>query len=563
MAKTRSKKPVLSVAEQWIADVVAGKILTSKLVRKQIDRHLRDLETGHERGLYFDADEASRVIEFFERFLEHTEGEWDGKPFILTPTQQAKTWILYGWRRKDTGYRRFRYAYNEEGRGTGKSAYASGLCIYELIGRGEAGAQVYSAATDKKTAKLVWDTAALMVRRSPVLSSKITIFRENMHIPNTASKFEPCASEDTNLLGLRPSFIVLDELHVHPNSGVWDVFVSAMGKRRDPLLFAITNSGFDRNSVCWKQREYSCKVLDGIFEDDSWFAWISGIDDEDDWEDERNWVKASPGLGTIVSLEDMRQQAIKAKNDPSALNSFLRFRLCRWTEAHTAWMPMHRWDACAQPVDLLPLRRRPCFGAMDLSTTTDISAFVLLFPPFGDDPLWRVLPRFFLPEESIQERVKRDRVPYDVWARQGLFHLTPGRIINYDWIQADILKLRGEYDIREIVFDRWNSSGIVANLEQEGFQMIEWGQGISSMNAPTKRLMELVLSEDLAHGNNPVLRWMASNVMVYIDPAGNLKPDKGRSKEKIDGIVALIMALGRAMHVPVTPKRASFKPFFL
>lgn len=555
MAKSRSKK--LSVAEKFIADVLYGKILTSQLVRKQIERHVRDLEHGHERGLYFDRAEPERVIEFFERFLCHTEGEYDGKPFILDPWQQAMIWILYGWKRTGTGYRRFKFAYNEIGRGNGKSGLASGLGIYELIGFGEAGAQVYSAATDKKTAKLVWDTAALMVNRSPFLKARITIFRDNMHIPGTASKFEPCASEDTNLLGLRPSFIILDELHVHSSAGVWDVFVSAMGKRRNPLLFAITNSGYDRHSVCWKQREYSVKVLDGIFEDDTWFAWISGIDDDDDWEDETCWIKANPALGTIVSLDDMRQQAVKAKNDPSALNSFLRFRLSRWTESHTAWMPMHRWDACNIAVDAKALVGRPCLGAMDLSTTTDISAFVLLFPPFGDDSLWRVIPRFFLPEESLTERVKRDRVPYDVWQRQGLFNLTPGSIIDYGFIRAEVNRLSQQHKFRQIVFDRWNSNDIVKNLEDDGFELVKWGQGYQDMNAPTKRLMELVLTNQIAHGGDPVLRWMASNVMVYVDPAGFIKPDKSRSIEKIDGIVALIMALGRAMHVDIAPKQSA------
>ncbi|HVJ09703.1 MAG TPA: terminase TerL endonuclease subunit [Acidisarcina sp.] len=544
-----------SVAEKYIADVLAGRILTSKLVRLEIERHVRDLKDGAARGLIFDRKAAQHVIDFFPLYLLHTEGEYCDQPFVLLPFQQAQLWILYGWKWKATGYRRFKFAYNEIGRGNGKSAFASGLCIYELKFFGEPGAQVYSASTDKKTAKLVFDTADLMVKKSEWLSERILCSRDNLSIAGTASKFEPCASEDMNLMGLRPSFVVLDELHAHRTSGVWDVFVTAMGKRRNPLLFAITNSGYDRHSVCWNQREYSTKVLLGIIEDDTWFAWICGLDDGDDWEDERNWIKANPALGFLVRIEDMRSQAAKAKADPSALNSFLRFRLSVWTSSHSAWMPMDKWDLCATEVDRLALRGRRCFGGLDLSTTIDISAFVLVFPPEGDDKQWYVIPYFFLPEEAIESRSKRDRVPYDVWARQGLFTLTPGDVIDYDFIRSQVNELAAEYEIKEIAYDPYNAQQLVTQLTGDGFEMVVLRQGFLSLNAPTKRLMELVLTGVLAHGGNPVLRWMASNVMVAIDAAGCIKPDKAASREKIDGIAALVDALARAIVAPAAPKR--------
>lgn len=544
----------LSVAEKYIKDVLAGRIVVSKLVRQMIDRHLRDLQDSAARGLVFNRKAAQHVIDFFPEFLCHTEGALAGRPFVLEPFQQAKLWILYGWQWVDTGFRRFKFAYNEIGRGNCKSTEASGLCLYEYFASGEAGAHVYSVATDKDTAKIVFDTAVLMLNANPYLRERVTCTTNNVHTPGTAAKFEPCASEARRLLGLRPSFVVFDELHVSPNTDLWDVFVSAMGKRDSPMLYACTNSGYDRHSVCWKQREYSIKVLGGIIADDTWFAWICGIDEGDDWEDECNWIKANPGLGVMVQLKELREQALKAKNDPSALNSFLRFRLSKWTESHTAWMPMHIWDTCSIEVNPQALIGRPCLGSLDLSTTTDISVFLLLFPPYGEDLMWRVMPRFFLPEESITERVKRDRVPYDVWQRQGLFILTPGNIIDYGFIRVEVNRLSQPYKFRQIVFDRWNSNDIVKNLEDDGFEMIKWGQGYQDMNAPTKRLMELVLTNQLAHGGDPVLRWMVSNVMVHIDPAGFIKPDKSKSKEKIDGIVALIMALGRAMHVDITPK---------
>lgn len=547
---------MLSVAEQYIADALAGEIVVSKLVRLQIEQHVRDLETGPDRGLIFDREAAEHVIEFFPTYLVHIEGEFADQPFELLPFQQAQLWILYGWKWEATGFRRFKYAYNEIGRGNGKSAFASGLCIYELMFFGEAGAHVYSASTDKETARLVFDTADLMVKKSSWLSARIRCFKDNLNIPGTGSKFKPCASEESNLMGLRPSFTAVDELHAHKSSAVWDVFVTAMGKRRSPLIFAITNSGYDRNSVCWMQREYSIKVLHGIIRDDTWFSWICGLDvDEqnntkDDWEDERNWIKANPAMGSIVRIEELREQANKAKNDPSALNAFLRFRLSMWTTSHSTWMPMDKWDACKFAIDPARLKGRRCIGALDLSTTTDIASLALLFDPVYDDPHWHILPFFFLPKDNIERRVKKDRVPYDVWEREGLFQLTPGNVIDYGFIQAKVLELRGLYEIQEIAFDRWNSSDLVTKLTDEGLTMVKFGQGFADMNAPTKRLLELVLTGELSHGNNPVLRWMASNVMAATDPAGNIKPDKSKSREKIDGVVATIMALGRLMVQP-------------
>lgn len=539
----------LTVAERYIRDVLAGKIVTSKLVRQAIERHQRDLVDGHERGLVFDRSAAQHPIDFFEQFLCFPEGELDGKPFVLEPFQQAKLWILYGWKWKDTGYRRYKYAYNEIGRGNCKSLESSGLGLYEFLAFGEAGPQVYSVATDKDTARLIFDSAVLMLKRSPYLAERVVCHKDNMHIPDTAAIFEPLAADADLQLGLRPSCFLFDELHVQPNADLWNVLTSAMGKRKNPLMYVSTNSGFDRNSVCYKQREYSVNVLNRMFDDDTWFAWICGLDEGDDPHDPKVWIKANPGLGVMVMPKELQEQSNRAKNDPTALSAFLRFRMSVWTESHSQWMPMEKWDICNGPIDEEDLAGRPCFGALDLSTTTDISFWGCLFPPHGDDKFWRILPRFFLPEESLQERVRRDRVPYDVWRRQGLFTLTPGRIIDYDAMRLQVQADAEKFDVQEITFDRYNSSDLVKNLENDGFVMVKWGQGMLDMNAPTKRLLELVLSNEFAHGGNPVLRWMANNTVCYLDPAGNIKPDKSRSREKIDGIVGTIMALGRGMQV--------------
>jgi phage terminase large subunit-like protein len=558
MAKRRS------IAEKYIADVLAGKIVTSKFVRMQIERHQRDLSEGTARGLAFDRKAAQDLIEFFPLFLEHYEGAWAGMPFALRPDQQAMLWIAFGWKWAETGFQRFKFAYVEQARGTGKSPLAAGLCVYKLYAAGEEGAQVYSAATDKETARVVFNHAKKMVEQSEYLRARIDCNVSNMSIPAAGSFFIPVSSEDKNLLGKRPYFTVMDELHAMTSSGVWDVFDSASGKRPDSMMFAITNSGFDRHSVCWNKREYVVKVLQGIIPDDTWFGWICGLDDEDikdpnGWKDERNWVKAAPALGSIVRIEEMRRQARTAANDPSALNTFLRFQLSVWTSGRTAWMPMDKWALCGQQFDFTKLRGRVCFGGLDLSTTTDVSAFVLLFPPAKGDPLWYVLPYFFLPKESIEKRSNKDRVPYDIWAREGLFILTDGDVIDYDFIRAKVNEAACDYEIKEIAYDPYNAQQLVTQLTGDGFEMVVLRQGFLSLNAPTKRLMELVLTGLLAHGGNPILNWMVSNVIVSMDAAGCIKPDKSSSKEKIDGVAALVDALARAIVVPAESKKSVYE----
>lgn len=549
-----------SIAEKYIADVCAGRILTSKFVRLQCERHQRDLIEGPNRELKFDRGRAQHPIEFFKNFLVHPDkSDFAGQPFILEPHQQALIWILYGWTWADTGYRRYKYAYVEQARGQGKSMVASGLCLYDLITT--RGAEVFAAATDKGTAKLVWDSAASMVELSPALKKRIKTYRNNLNLPASGGKFEPCSAEDKNLMGLRPTMVCLDELHKHPTSGVWDVFASALGKRKSALLFAITNSGFDRESVCYKKREYSIKVLQGIVPDDTWFAWIAGLDEGDyedsKWLNEANWIKANPSLGTLVDIDELRQQAKAAAADPSSLNAFLQYRLGVWTSSHSVWMPMEKWDICNDPVDPEALKGRSCFGGLDLSTSIDISSFVLLFPPNGDDDKWRILPFFFLPEDNIEARVKKDRVPYDIWNRQGLFNLTPGNVIDTRFIRNKIVELSAVYKIAEIGYDRAFAADITPQLEESNLAMVPINQGGVSMTSPCKRLLEMVLRGEVAHGGNPVLRWMASNVIVTPAPTGLLRVDKAKAREKIDGISATLNALARGMVATSDSKRTA------
>ncbi len=558
------KKKSPTRAERYIEGVLSGKIVTSKFVRLACERHKRDLAEGHLRNLKFDPAKGQHVISFVEQFCHHSQGEWAGNLVVLEPWQCAMLYILYGWRWADTGYRRFKFAYVELAKGNGKSFLASAIGLYELIATGEPGAEVYSVATKKDQARIVFSEAERMVAASPALKLRIRSFRDNLHIAGTASKFQPLSSDEDSLDGPRPQALIADELHAWGVSArkLWDVLANALGKRRSPIFMVITTAGSGEVSLCRTEHNYCEKVLTGIHEDDSRFAWICGLDPEDDFLDEKNWIKANPNLGVSVNLKELREAINKAKGDPASLNGVLRLRLGIWTSSSVSMIPMDDWAACNAPIDIASLKKQPCFGGLDLSTISDISAFVLLFPPYAKREKWAILPFFFLPEDAIEKRSKRDRVPYDLWKSQGLFNLTRGNTIDYDTIRAKILSLSDEYDIREIAFDPYNATETATWMQDQGIVGVSLRQHMASLGGPTKKLMELILKHDLVHMDNPVLKWMASNCVADTDAAGSFKIDKARSPEKIDGIAALINALARAMVVPIKQK-ATFKPIWL
>lgn len=526
--------------------MVAGDIVACKWVRLACERHLRDLDTGHERGLWFDHDAESRVYAFFEQYLRHSKGEFAKKPFVLQEWQAFIVGSVFGWKRED-GTRRFRTAYDEEPRKNGKSTRLAGIGLYMTTADGESGAEVYSAATKKDQAKIVWGEAKNMVLASPELRARTRVFAANMNVPALGAKFEPLGADSDSLDGLNISCAIVDELHAHKSRDLWDVLETATGARRQPLIYAITTAGRNKLSVCWELRDYACKVLEGIVQDDSFFAIIFTIDDGDDWSDPKVWGKANPGLGVSVKVDDLQRKVEKARHLPAAQNAFKRLHLNVWTEGAGSWLDIEAWDENGQEVDPDDLVGRECFGGLDLSTTTDITAFVKVFPPVEEDEPWKVLARFWVPAENIAKRAKTDRVPYDVWREQGYIEATPGNVVDYRAVGAGIIADAQAFDLREVAYDRFNSSQLVTELMDEGLTMVPFGQGFVSMAAPTRELEKLVISGLLAHGGNPVLRWMASNVVVVEDPAGNMKPAKNKSAEKIDGIVALIMAIGRAI----------------
>jgi phage terminase large subunit-like protein len=546
----RARDPV----EAYALATKAARVPANAFVRLAAIRHLRDLEEGSGRGLQWDWLAAEDAILFFERVLRLAEGEFAGRPFRLEPWQQFVVGSLFGWKGPD-GFRRFRTCYAEIGKGNGKSPMAAGIALYGLVADKEAGAEIYSAATNRDQAKIVWRDASRMVAASPVLEGQIVETVNNLTYRGH-SYFRPVSADASSLDGFRPHIVIIDEVHEHPNSLVIDKMRAGFKGRRQPLLIEITNSGFDRHSICYQHHEFSVKVLEGIIENDSWFAYVCGLDKSDDWKDESVWPKANPNLGVSVTWKYLREQVAEAVEMPAKQSIVRRLNFCQWTEGSVRAIDMGRWncggpspstrpDLVSEGIDRMAasLKGRECRGGKDLAKVGDLSAFVLLFPPTEEGEPWKVLCRFWCPADDILQRSRRDRVPYDVWRDQGFLIATPGNVTDYKFIADEIIKAARLFDIREIGFDRVFAGEIVQQLQYEGLEMTEVGQGFMTMAAPTSELLRLVKAGQLWHGGHPVLRWMASNLSVRIDPAGNLKPDKEKSSDKIDGIAALCNAL--------------------
>lgn len=552
-------------AERYAREAASGKIICSRLVRLSAQRHLRDLAEGHKRGLHFDFAAAQCAIDFFT-LLRHSKGEWAGRVIELEAWQQFNIWCIFGWKRAD-GTRRFRNAYIQIAKKNGKSTMAAGIGLEMLILDGEPGAEVYCAATKKDQAKIVFTEAERMRNASPSIKKRVKSFRNNLSIPETNSKFEPLGADTDTLDGPNIHCLIFDELHAYKTRAILDVLEGGTIARRQPLIFKITTAGSNRQSACWQEREYAERVLEGLVTDDSTFAFIAELDPGDDWEDEKNWPKANPNLGVSVKLDYLQSKAAKAKSQPTYRNAFLRFHLNVWTQQSTAAISIEKWNECVgfplagidpkilREQTLERLRGRRCFAAVDLSSKVDLTALVLAFEPESDSHPWILMPWFWMPKENIFERAREDRVPYDVWEREGFIIATPGNFIDQDFIVAETVKLRGMFQFSEnaetgnpeIAFDPWNSSQAAVDLQSEGFSVVEFRQGYKSLSEPTKSFLGMIPARKIAHLANPVLSWNASNLMVTGDPAGNIKPTKEEAAKKIDGIVASIMALGRGL----------------
>ena len=498
----------------------------------------------------FDEKKARRVVRFIE-CLKHTKGEFHGKPFKLLPWQEKVIRDVFGTvREEDPDIRQYNQVYIEIGKKNGKSELGAALALNMLINDDEWKAEVYSCASDRQQAAIVFDVAVDMVRQNPTLSRLIKIIpsTKRMVYQPTGSIYQVLSSEVATKHGLNVSACIFDELHTQPTRALYDVMTQGSGDaRRQPLWFFLTTAGTDRNSVCWEVHQKALDILEGRKHDPRFYPVVYGLPDDADWQDEQNWYKCNPSLGYTITIDKVRDAYRKALETPADENMFRQLRLNQWVKQSVRWMPMDKWDECGAPVIPGDLEGRVCYAGLDLSSTGDLTTLVLVFPPSDESEPYQILPFFWLPEETLPLRVRRDHVMYDVWEKQGFLQTTDGNVVHYGFIEKFICELGEKYNIREIVYDRWNATQMVQNLEDDGFTMMPFGQGFRDMSPPTKELMRLVLEHRLAHGGHTVLRWNMDNAFVRTDPAGNLKIDKQKSTEKVDGAVALVMALDRAM----------------
>lgn len=497
----------------------------------------------------YDKAKADRAVAFIQN-LKHTKGKWDGKPFLLLPWQEQIVRDIFGIVRPD-GKRQFRSAYIEIPKKNGKSELAAAIALYLLYGDGEASAEVYGCANDRNQASIVFDVAKRMVEKSPALLRRSKIAAATKRIVNyrNAGFYQVLSAETGTKHGLNISGLVFDEIHAQPNRKLYDVMTKGSGDAREqPLFFIITTAGTDKESICYELHTKALDIMNGRKIDHSFYPVIYGLSDEDDWNDEANWYKANPSLGYTISIDRVRDAYKDALDNPAEENVFKQLRLNIWTNSAVAWIPDHIYERGNLKIDFSALEGRDCYAGLDLSSTSDITAFVLVFPPRSENEKYIVLPFFWLPEETLELRCRRDHVLYDVWQRQGYINTTEGNVIHYGFIERFIERLGEKYHIIEIAYDRWNATQMVQNLEDMGFTMVPFGQGFKDMSPPTKELMKLTLEEKIAHGGHPVLRWMMDNIFIRTDPAGNIKADKEKSTEKIDGAIATIMALDRAIR---------------
>ena len=498
---------------------------------------------------HYDRAKADRAVKFIEN-LRHTKGKWAGTRFWLLPWQEQLIRDIFGVVKPD-GNRQFRTAFVEIPKKNGKSELAAAVALYLLYADNEPSAEVYGAAADRQQASIVFDVANQMVQMTPALMKRSKIMGATKRIVNysNAGFYQVLSAEVGTKHGLNVSGLVFDELHAQPTPHLYNVLTKGSGDAREqPLFFLITTAGTDRNSICYAIHTKAKDILENRRVDASFYPVIYGIEDDDDWSDEENWRKANPSLGYTIPLDRVRDAYREASQNPAEENVFRQLRLCQWVTSTVRWIPDHIYEQGNRPIDLESLKGRDCYGGLDLSSSGDITAFVLMFPPRTETEPYYMLPFFWVPEDTIPLRVKRASVPYDVWVRQGDLMSTEGNVIHYGFIEKVIEQLGELYHIREIAFDRWGAVQMVQNLEGAGFTVVPIGQGYRDMSPPTKAFYELLMKGEIIHGGNPVMRWMAGNVVVETDPAGNIKPTKAKSAEKIDGIVAAIMALDRCIR---------------
>lgn len=502
------------------------------------------LETSH-----YDKKKADRAVTFIEN-LCHTKGKWAGTRFWLLPWQEQLIRDIFGIVKPD-GNRQFRTAFVEICKKVGKSELAAAVALYLLYADNEPSAEVYGAAADRQQASIVFDVARQMVEMSPALMKRSKLMSATKRIVNygNAGFYQVLSAEVGSKHGFSISGLVFDEIHTQPNRQLYDVLTKySSDARQNPLHFIITTAGNDRHSIAFELHTKAIDIIEGRRVDPTFYPVVYGLKDDEDWEDEANWYKVNPSLGYTVDIERLRDAYREAKQNPADEITFKWLRMNMWVSSTTSWIPDAIFMKGNEPIDMRLLEGRDCYAGLDLSSTGDITALVLMFPPRDADEKYILVPYFWVPEETIPQRVKANSVPYDVWEKQGYLLATEGNVIHYDFIEKFICNLAEKYHILEIAVDRWNATHMIQNLEDQGFTMVPFGQGFASMSTPTKEFYRLLMEGQIIHAGHPILRWMAGNVVVETDAAENIKVTKAKSKEKIDGIVASIMALDRCLR---------------
>jgi phage terminase large subunit-like protein len=491
---------------------------------------------------YIDSERADRAEAFFSQMLRHSKGRWAGQPFALEPWQRDLVRRAFGSMDRRTKRRRYRRVFVFIPRKNGKSTMGAGVANYLLTADGEAGAEVYSAALDREQASIIFSEAKSMCLQEPLLREQCTIYRRAIVVPDTMSSYRVLSADAENKHGLNAHGVIFDELHTQDDRDLYDVLITSTGAREQPMTWMFTTAGFDRASICYEVYDYAKRVLAGEIDDPEFLPVIFEAGPDDDWKDPKTWHKANPNLGVTLELGYMEAECRHAQATPLYENTFRRLHLNQWTQQETRWVSVERWDQNAGPTRALSGRRG--WTAMDLSRKTDLTAAVTVFP--DDDGTYDILAKFWMPRENVGEKERRDRVPYSAWIRDGLIEATEGNVVDYRSVRHYVLEIGKLHEIVEVAYDPWNATQIAVELQDDGVVVVEHMQGFKSMSEPMKSLEALIIDGKLRHGGNPVLRWMFSNVAVEMDAAENIKPSKRKSRGRIDGIVALVMAIGRA-----------------
>ena len=544
--------PISNPVDDYAIEVVEGRKIVGPIVRGACERHMEDRRSAEDRGYYFDLEACERAIGFFRDVLKLNGGDFEGMPFELLDWQKFIVGSLFGWKGSD-GYRRFRVCYVETGKGSGKSPLAAGIGMYGLVADGENRAEIYACATKKDQAMILFRDAVAMQQLSPALAQRITPSGGAGNVWNLAylksgGFFRPISADD-GASGPRPHIALLDEIHEHKTGKIVEFMRAGTKGRNQAVIFMITNSGSNKQSVCWEYHEYARQVCTQAVEDDSFFGYVCSLDEGDDpFKDEACWEKSNPSLGITISKKYLQEQVREARGMPSKEATVRRLNFCQWTDAENPWISYDVWVDCRDETEV-DLTGRRCWGGLDLSSTQDLTAFALVFEPTEDDPCWRMKCWSWLPGDNLAEKAEKDRVPYLVWKDKGWLETTPGKAINKLAILERITDLANQYNIVSIAYDRWRIEDLQVLIDQDGYPippLKSFGQGYQSMAPAIDALESLLIEALMLHDGNPVLTWCAANAVVVEDPAGNRKLAKDKSIGRIDGMVAAVMAMGQA-----------------